>query len=72
MNRKLVWIEEPHSAGWGCSQCAWVFTSSSSPTGKSFEQWLRNFELRRDSEFTVHVCADHPGTKSSKRKKKTE
>jgi hypothetical protein len=21
---------------------------------------MRNFELERDKEFTLHVCADHP------------
>ena len=25
---------------------------------------MRNFELQRDKEFTLHVCADHPRTKS--------
>lgn len=69
MNRELVWIEHPHFGGWGCSQCAWVFKSSTGPIGKSFDRWARNAELQRDSEFTMHVCADHPRTTSTKRRK---
>jgi len=26
---------------------------------------MRNFELQRDREFTLHVCADHPRAKST-------
>gem|GEM_PF-882729 len=51
MSRKLVWIEQQRFRGFGCSECAWVFNPSSAP----------NFELQRDKEFTLHVCADHPG-----------
>ena len=54
MSRKLVWIEERGFRGFGCSECAWVFYPSSEP----------NFELQRDKEFTLHVCADHPGPRA--------
>jgi len=54
MSRKLVWIEQQRFRGFGCSECAWVFNPSSAP----------NFELQRDKEFALHVCADHPGTKA--------
>jgi hypothetical protein len=64
MSRKLVWIEQPRFRGWGCSECAWVFNPSSTPTGKSFDEMMQNFELQRDGEFTSHVCADHPRAKS--------
>ena len=50
-HRKLIWIEQQRFRGFGCSECAWVFNPSSAP----------NFELQRDKEFTLHVCADHPG-----------
>jgi hypothetical protein len=50
MSRKLVWIEQQRFRGFGCSRCAWVFNPSSAP----------NFELQRDKEFRLHVCADHP------------
>ena len=68
MSRKLVWIEQQRFRGWGCSECSWVFNPSSPPTGKSFEEMMRNFELQRDREFTLHVCADHPRAKGSRGK----
>jgi hypothetical protein len=60
MHRKLVWIVEERFWGWGCSECAWVFNPSGSPTGKSLEEMIRNYEQQRDKEFTSHVCAEHP------------
>jgi len=62
--RTLIWIEE--SRCWGCSECAWVFNPSSAPTGKSFDEVMRNFELQRDKAFTAHVCAEHPEAKNAK------
>jgi hypothetical protein len=67
--RKLVWIEHDRFRGWGCSECAWVFSPSGAPTGKSFGEVVRNFELQRDKEFTLHVCADHPRVKSQSTKR---
>jgi len=60
MPRKLVWIDEIRFRGFGCSECAWVFNPSGSPTGNSFDEMMLNFELQRDKEFSSHVCADHP------------
>jgi hypothetical protein len=60
MNRSLVWIEQPHFRGFGCSECGWQFKSSGPPVGPSFDQMMRNFELQRDKEFALHVCANHP------------
>jgi hypothetical protein len=37
--------------------------------GKSLDEMMRNFELLRDNEFILHVCADHPRAKSTKSKK---
>jgi hypothetical protein len=68
MSRELVWIERQGFAGWGCSECAWVFNASKTPAGRFFDEMVRNFELQRDREFTLHVCADHPGTKNTKNK----
>ena len=59
MRRKLTWIERQRFRGYGCSVCAWVFKPSGAPTGNSFDEMMRNFELQRDKEFTSHVCADH-------------
>jgi len=63
MNRTLTWIEQPRFQGFGCSECNWVFNSTDSPAGKSFDEMMRNFELQRDKGFALHVCADHPRTK---------
>lgn len=68
MSRKLVWIEQPHFRGFGCSECAWVFNPTGAPAGKSFDEMMRKFELQRDQEFTSHVCADNPGAKSTRSK----
>ena len=68
MSRKLVWIEERRFRGFGCSECLWRFQVSGAPTGTSFDDMMRNFELQRDREFSLHVCADHPRTKSARNK----
>jgi hypothetical protein len=65
--RQLIWIEEGHFNGWGCSECAWVFNPSDAPTGKSLGEMIQNFEEQRDNEFASHVCANHTRTKSTKR-----
>ena len=59
MNRTLVWIEQQRFRGFGCSECGWRFKPSAEPTGKSFDEMMSNFELQRDKEFILHVCADH-------------
>jgi hypothetical protein len=66
--RALVWIEEDSFLGWGCSECAWVFSPSGALTGKSFDEAKQNFELQRDKEFTFHDCADHPKNQKSEHK----
>jgi hypothetical protein len=70
MPRRLVWIEEKRFRGFGCSECAWVFNASGSPTGKSFDEMMRTFKSQRDTEFSSHVCADHP-TNASARSSRT-
>jgi hypothetical protein len=68
MPRKLVWVEENRFRGFACSECSWRFDFLVlRPTGKSFDERMRNFELQRDKEFTSHVCANHPRIKSAKR-----
>ena len=68
MNRKMVWIEQQHFRGFGCSDCDWRFKPSGPPTGTSFVEMMRNFELQRDKAFTLHVCAEHLNTESTKSK----
>jgi hypothetical protein len=65
--RKLVWVEQARFRGFACSECSWRFDSSAAPTGKSFDEMMRNFALQRDKEFNSHVCADHPRTMGGKR-----
>ena len=67
MPRRLVWIDEKHFRGFGCSECAWVFNPSGSPTSSSFDEMMRNFELQRDGEFSSHLCADYPRNSSPKK-----
>jgi hypothetical protein len=68
MGRELVWIEQKQFRGFGCSECAWVFNSAGAPTGNSFDEMMRNFELQRDKEFRLHVCAEHPRTRDTRNK----
>jgi len=65
MRREVVWIERPRFRGFGCSECGWRFKPSGAPTGASFDEMMRNFELRRNQEFASHVCADHPRAKDT-------
>jgi len=60
MRRELIWIDQEHFRGFGCSECGWRFKPSGAPTGKSFDEMMHNFELQRDRQFQSHVCADHP------------
>jgi hypothetical protein len=59
-SRKLVWIEQQRFRGFACSACGWRFNPAVAPTGTSFDEMMHNFELQRDNEFTLHVCAEHP------------
>jgi hypothetical protein len=67
VRRKLVWIEEEQFWGWSCSECAWVFNPSGTPTGRSLDEMKQNYEQQRDKEFAAHVCAEHPRVKNKKR-----
>jgi len=68
MSRMLIWIEQRRFRGFACSECGWRFNSSGAPTGESFDEMMRNFELQRDKEFTLHICADHPRAGSTRSK----
>jgi hypothetical protein len=58
--RELIWIQEPHFLGWGCSQCAWRFKPSGPPVGNSLQEMKDNYLRLRDEESAAHVCAEHP------------
>jgi hypothetical protein len=66
MHRRLVWVERQNLEGWGCSECAWVFTPVGAPIGNSLDEMKEKFGQQRDKEFAAHVCAEHPGPKSKK------
>jgi len=66
--RKLVWIEHDRFRGWGCSECAWVFSASYALTGTSLAEMKQIFESQRDKEFASHVCAKHPRARSQSTK----
>jgi hypothetical protein len=61
-SRQLVWIEGEGFAGWGCSECDWIFDLPDAPTGKSLDEVKRNLETRLSNEFASHTC-----TKQAKR-----
>lgn len=61
-SRQLVWIEGEGFAGWGCSECDWIFDMPDAPTGKSLDEVKRNLETRLSNEFASHTC-----TKQAKR-----
>ena len=65
MSRELVWIKQQRFAGWGCSECAWVFNSANALACKTFDEMVEKFALQRDKKFTLHVCADHPRANST-------
>jgi hypothetical protein len=60
MARKLVWIETKIFVGSGCSECQWVFKSTSPFVGRSLDKMKEAYEAERDKEFAAHVCAKFP------------
>jgi serine/threonine protein kinase len=52
--------------GWGCSECAWVFSPSGPPTGKWLDEMKENYERQRDKDFAAHVCAEHARAENTK------
>ncbi len=58
MARKLVWIESQNFQGFGCSECQWVFESTSPFVGRSLDKMKEAYEAERDKAFASHVCAN--------------
>ena len=58
--RQMVWIKTERVMAWGCSECAWTFSPSGPPRGRSVEEMKENYEHQRDKEYASHVCAEHP------------
>jgi hypothetical protein len=59
-SRKLLWIEGQKVAGWGCSNCAWVFHLSDLPSGKSIDELTAHAQRQLEEDFDFHNCAAHP------------
>ena len=63
---KLVWTEGLRVTGWGCYECAWMFSPLGLPTGKTIEETMRNFQAQLYEEFASHACAEHPKVEVAK------
>ena len=60
MPRELVWIKRHNFEGFVCSECEWVFKSTSALVGKTFDQMKETYEAERDKEFAAHACSKFP------------
>jgi hypothetical protein len=60
MPRKLVWIEGQTFEGFGCSECSWVFETSTALVAESLDEMKQKYEAQRDNEFAAHVCVKPP------------
>ena len=58
--RKLVWVEGQPVAGWGCSNCAWVFRPAILPIRNSLQELTAHAQNQLDNEFASHNCAANP------------
>jgi hypothetical protein len=58
--RKLVWVEGKKLAGWGCSNCAWLFCPSNLPLGNTLNEMTEHAQRELDNGFASHDCAAHP------------
>jgi len=67
MPRKLVWIEGQTFEGFGCSECSWVFETSTALVAESLDEMKQKYEAQRDNEFAAHVCVKHPSASRPKR-----
>jgi hypothetical protein len=64
--RTLIRIKQPRFHGFGCSECAWGFNPSGPPEGNSLQEMKEYYQRRRDEEFAIHDCAEHPRAKKVK------
>jgi hypothetical protein len=64
-SRKLGWVEGRDFAGWGCSDCAWVFRTKEWPKGHSLIEVKHNFQKQLSQEFESHACSKYERSKGS-------
>jgi hypothetical protein len=62
--KRLIRVKSMDIEGWGCAECAWVFSPSGPPVGISLDEMKENFKLQRDKEFASHACVQQPRVKS--------
>jgi hypothetical protein len=46
--------------GFGCSECLWVFKSTSPFVGSSLDRMKQAYKAELEKEFAAHVCARFP------------
>jgi|KBSMisStaDraftv2_1062788.scaffolds.fasta_scaffold121162_2 hypothetical protein len=63
--RKLVWVEGQKVAGWGCSNCAWVFRPPILPIRNSIQELTTHAQNQLDNEFASHNCAAYPRSEAA-------
>jgi hypothetical protein len=64
-SRKLVWVENLKIAGWGCSECAWLFQPPQVPIGRSLDEWTAYLQRQLEEEFAAHDCAVQPRSEAA-------
>jgi hypothetical protein len=64
-SRKLGWVEGRDFAGWGCSECDWVFRTNEWPPGHSLIEVKHNFQMQLFQEFESHSCSYYERAKGS-------
>ena len=64
-SRSLIWVERQNVAGWGCSECSWVFTIAGPFFDESLDEMKRHFRIQLDEEFASHNCAEHPRSEAA-------
>ena len=63
--RRLVWVEGREIAGWGCSDCIWVFSPPGAASGKSLDEMPRNYQLQLSADFAFHHCTANAEVKEA-------
>jgi hypothetical protein len=66
MPRKLVWIANQNFQGFGCSECDWMFKTSSALVGESLDEMKRKYEAQRDEDFAAHGLCQAPKSHEAK------
>jgi hypothetical protein len=59
---RRVWIENQKFAGFGCSECTWVFDPTGALVGKTLDQMKKEYEAERDRQFAAHACSKFLGS----------